>query len=146
MLSKRRFFCMKKTATGDNPPNWAKASSRALVEVKSAFYTGVSSSGKTQHFDCCIRRFESCHPCHYPGVAQFGRALDLGSRGRKFESCRLVHMSKYSNWHRKQSQKLCFAGSTPAFDTINGTYNTQYPFCYVHRESFQQSDSTKAAR
>ena len=24
---------------------------------------GVSSSGKTQHFDCCIRRFESCHPC-----------------------------------------------------------------------------------
>ncbi len=23
---------------------------------------GVSSSGKTQHFDCCIRRFESCHP------------------------------------------------------------------------------------
>ena len=25
-------------------------------------YIGVSSSGKTQHFDCCIRRFESCHP------------------------------------------------------------------------------------
>ncbi len=22
----------------------------------------MSSSGKTQHFDCCIRRFESCHP------------------------------------------------------------------------------------
>ena len=28
------------------------------------FYIGVSSSGKTQHFDCCIRRFESCHPSH----------------------------------------------------------------------------------
>ena len=26
------------------------------------FNIGVSSSGKTQHFDCCIRRFESCHP------------------------------------------------------------------------------------
>ena len=25
---------------------------------------GVSSSGKTQHFDCCMRRFESCHPSH----------------------------------------------------------------------------------
>ena len=24
----------------------------------------MSSSGKTQHFDCCIRRFESCHPSH----------------------------------------------------------------------------------
>ena len=22
----------------------------------------MSSSGKTQHFDCCIRRFKSCHP------------------------------------------------------------------------------------
>ncbi len=26
-------------------------------------FIGMSSSGKTQHFDCCIRRFESCHPC-----------------------------------------------------------------------------------
>ena len=26
--------------------------------------TGLSSSGKTQHFDCCIRRFESCQPSH----------------------------------------------------------------------------------
>ena len=26
------------------------------------FNIGASSSGKTQHFDCCIRRFESCHP------------------------------------------------------------------------------------
>ena len=25
---------------------------------------GLSSSGKTQHFDCCIRRFESCQPSH----------------------------------------------------------------------------------
>ena len=25
-------------------------------------HIGVSSSGKTQHFDCCIRRSESCYP------------------------------------------------------------------------------------
>ncbi len=25
---------------------------------------GVSSSGKTQHFDCCIRRSESCYPSY----------------------------------------------------------------------------------
>lgn len=25
-------------------------------------FDGISSSGKTQHFDCCIRRFESCYP------------------------------------------------------------------------------------
>ena len=31
-------------------------------EYKPQFNIGVSSSGKTQHFDCCIRRFESCHP------------------------------------------------------------------------------------
>ena len=28
----------------------------------------MSSSGKTQHFDCCIRRFESCHPSHQKRV------------------------------------------------------------------------------
>ena len=26
---------------------------------------GLSSSGKTQHFDCCIRGFESRQPSHY---------------------------------------------------------------------------------
>ena len=26
------------------------------------FNIGASSSGKTQHFDCCIRRFKSCRP------------------------------------------------------------------------------------
>ena len=28
------------------------------------FNIGASSSGKTQHFDCCIRRFKSCRPSH----------------------------------------------------------------------------------
>ena len=27
-------------------------------------HIGVSSSGKTQHFDCCIRWFKSSYPCH----------------------------------------------------------------------------------
>ena len=30
-----------------------------------SLYFGLSSSGKTQHFDCCIRRFESCQPSHF---------------------------------------------------------------------------------
>ena len=29
------------------------------------FVIGVSPSGKAQDFDSCIRRFKSCHPCHY---------------------------------------------------------------------------------
>ena len=33
-------------------------------------YIGVSSSGKTQHFDCCIRRFESCHPSQKKTIAK----------------------------------------------------------------------------
>ncbi len=32
-------------------------------------YVGVSSSSKTQHFDCCIRRFESCHPSHQQSLS-----------------------------------------------------------------------------
>ena len=32
------------------------------VKIDNKLNIGVSSSGKTQHFDCCIRRFESCHP------------------------------------------------------------------------------------
>ena len=27
-------------------------------------YKGMSPSGKAQDFDSCMRRFESCHPCH----------------------------------------------------------------------------------
>ena len=38
-------------------PFWGKSSDNLQK-----FNIGVSSSGKTQHFDCCIRRFESCHP------------------------------------------------------------------------------------
>ena len=37
----------------DHPPHFL---------FKILYCIGVSSSGKTQHFDCCIRRFESCHP------------------------------------------------------------------------------------
>ena len=36
----------------------------AAFFIKNSIYIGVSSSGKTQHFDCCMRRFESCHPSH----------------------------------------------------------------------------------
>ena len=32
------------------------------IKIDNKLNIGVSSSGKTQHFDCCIRRFESCHP------------------------------------------------------------------------------------
>ena len=39
----------------DHPPHFL---------FKILYCIGVSSSGKTQHFDCCIRRFESCHPSH----------------------------------------------------------------------------------
>lgn len=86
------------------------------VEISRTFI-GVSSSGKTQHFDCCIRRFESCHPCHYmseysngtedslkncwlnclwvripspiplSGCSAVGSARHLGCRCRRFEPC-----------------------------------------------------------
>ena len=36
-------------------------------------HTAESSSGKTQHFDCCIRRFESCLGCQKNRI----RALPL---------------------------------------------------------------------
>ena len=28
-------------------------------------HLGISPSGKAPHFDCGIRRFESCYPCHF---------------------------------------------------------------------------------
>ena len=44
----------------DHPPHIQREETKKLVLF---LYKGMSSSGKTQHFDCCIRRFESCHPC-----------------------------------------------------------------------------------
>ena len=38
---------------------------------------GVSPSGKAPHFDCGIRRFESCYPSHLRFTSSFGRALDF---------------------------------------------------------------------
>lgn len=32
---------------------------RALIQMFKDMYFGLSSSCKAQHFDCCIRRFES---------------------------------------------------------------------------------------
>ena len=54
---------------GSNPifhpiGNSAEAQRRLGGVFLIKLHIGVSSSGKTQHFDCCIRRFESCHPCH----------------------------------------------------------------------------------
>ena len=31
-------------------------------------HLGISPSGKAPHFDCGIRRFESCYPCHIFGL------------------------------------------------------------------------------
>ncbi len=67
---------------------------------------GVSSSGKTQHFDCCIRRFESCHPSQHPRCA-FWR--DVGvfcgySQDSQFSSkqpCREAERSVKSRAHVK---------------------------------------------
>ena len=52
---------------GSNPifhpiGNSAEAQRRLGGVFLIKLHIGVSSSGKTQHFDCCIRRFESCHP------------------------------------------------------------------------------------
>ena len=43
----------------DYPPQ-----TQAAAELAAVFKLniGVSSSGKTQHIDCCISRFESCNP------------------------------------------------------------------------------------
>ena len=47
----------------DHPPHFL---------FKILYCIGVSSSGKTQHFDCCIRRFESCHPSQKKALAKAG--------------------------------------------------------------------------
>ncbi len=45
------------------PPHVFYGTRERTVKLRyTQFNIGVSSSGKTQHFDCCIRRFESCHP------------------------------------------------------------------------------------
>ncbi len=51
-------------ADGSNPFIHPTTNLNAAVFHCGILYIGVSSSGKTQHFDCCIRRFESCHPSH----------------------------------------------------------------------------------
>ena len=42
-------------------------------------HLGISPSGKAPHFDCGIRRFESCYPCHLNVwfTSSVGRALDF---------------------------------------------------------------------
>lgn len=52
----------------DYPPHFLNLQDISLADLRLLRYNfkkvniGVSSSGKTQHFDCCIRRFKSCHP------------------------------------------------------------------------------------
>ena len=54
----------------DYPPHFLNLQDISLADLRLLRYNfkkvniGVSSSGKTQHFDCCIRRFKSCHPSH----------------------------------------------------------------------------------
>ena len=38
---------------------------------------GISPSGKASHFDCDIRRFESCYPSQFWFTSSVGRALDF---------------------------------------------------------------------
>ena len=54
----------------DYPPHFLNLQDISLADLRLLRYNfkkvniGVSSSGKTQHFDCCIRRFKSCPPSH----------------------------------------------------------------------------------
>ena len=48
-------------------PSFSSTNSRSKIARKRSpivVNIGESSSGKTQHFDCCIRRFESYLPSH----------------------------------------------------------------------------------
>ena len=62
---------------------------------------GVSSSGKTQGFDPCMRWFESSYPCHhktekvYVGVSPSGKAADSDSAIPRFESLYPSHPFKF---------------------------------------------------
>ena len=74
---KRQFVALE--TIGSNPifhpiGNSAEAQRRLGGVFLIKLHIGVSSSGKTQHFDCCIRRFESCHPSQCP---EYDKCLGL---------------------------------------------------------------------
>lgn len=59
---------------------------------------GVSSSGKTQHFDCCIREFESRHPSQKKDLA-FVKSFFNEIRSYGMSELCLRHMTERILFH-----------------------------------------------
>ena len=93
------------------------------VEISRTFI-GVSSSGKTQHFDCCIRRFESCHPCQLCRSIRMAQKTDSKSVGLiayGFESHLRHHLSGCSSvW-----ESTCF-GNRGFYRRFESCHPDQY--------------------
>ena len=65
-LEQRTFFG---NTRGVRKKEWRRVPCHRGRIPKQKVNNGVSSSGKTQHFDCCMRRFESCHPSQKSGFS-----------------------------------------------------------------------------
>lgn len=70
---------------------------------------GVSSSGKTQPFDCCIRRFESCHPCQRK--EQFMKINVLGTEyDIKVDDTTLLESINADGLHKEYEKEILIRG------------------------------------
>ncbi len=81
----------------------------------------MSSSGKTQHFDCCIRRFESCHPSQK--ITDTKLCLLFFCLDFRQDSNRLVHLLRSKRDIKLlQATRLALSDSATPATSSQATY------------------------
>ena len=110
-----------------------------ILKIDNKLNIGVSSSGKTQHFDCCIRRFESCHPSQKQQT-QFCVCYFLFSFLAGFEP--IVHLLRSKRDIKLlQATRLALSDSATPATSSQATYRLRRFFIASH--SFRCSSSPK---